>query len=298
MDSKEKADKANQSHVEFVSSPAIETNKLDKTDVLHDKALKVVLQYQGDATWTPQEEAKLFYVKFLFSHAAIFGMRTDLDLLIGNRYSMASSIFYLGYIVGTYPATFLAQRYPIHIVVFGMVLLWGVCVLAGGFCSNFGGLYVQRFFLGLLESGVSPVWMMVIGGWYNKLEQTLRMGIWFAAAPMMAIPVPLINFGIGHIKGSLSPWRYMFIFAGCITIVWAFIIPICMDPDPITAKHLDEREKFIAVSRLRVNNSAVRNTHFKKDQVLDALRSPQFWLLFFMSAALNTVNAVSTTFTP
>ncbi|KAM6517675.1 hypothetical protein FSOLCH5_008643 [Fusarium solani] len=225
-------------------------------------------------------------------------MRTDLDLLIGNRYSMASSIFYLGYIVGTYPATFLAQRYPIHIVVFGMVLLWGVCVLAGGFCSNFGGLYVQRFFLGLLESGVSPVWMMVIGGWYNKLEQTLRMGIWFAAAPMMAIPVPLINFGIGHIKGSLSPWRYMFIFAGCITIVWAFIIPICMDPDPITAKHLDEREKFIAVSRLRVNNSAVRNTHFKKDQVLDALRSPQFWLLFFMSAALNTVNAVSTTFTP
>jgi sugar phosphate permease len=115
---------------------------------------------------------------------------------------------------------------------------------------------------------------------------------------MMAIPVPLINFGIGHIKGSLSPWRYMFIFAGCITIVWAFIIPICMDPDPITAKHLDEREKFIAVSRLRVNNSAVRNTHFKKDQVLDALRSPQFWLLFFMSAALNTVNAVSTTFTP
>ncbi|KAI8664700.1 hypothetical protein LRP88_04330 [Fusarium phalaenopsidis] len=318
MDSKEKADKANQSHVEFVPSPVTETNKLDKTDVLHDnEALKVVLQYQGDATWTPQEEAKLvkkidrrllvilvltfaiqFYDKFLFSHAAIFGMRTDLDLLIGNRYSMASSIFYLGYIVGTYPATFLAQRYPIHIVVFGMVLLWGVCVLAGGFCSNFRGLYVQRFFLGLLESGVSPVWMMVIGGWYNKLEQTLRMGIWFAAAPMMAIPAPLINFGIGHIKGSLSPWRYMFIFAGCITIVWAFIILLCMDPDPITAKHLDEREKFIAVSRLRVNNSAVRNTHFKKEQVLDALRSPQFWLLFFMSATLNTVNAVSTTFTP
>lgn len=115
---------------------------------------------------------------------------------------------------------------------------------------------------------------------------------------MMAIPAPLINFGLGHIKGSLSPWRYMFIFAGSITIVWAFVILFCMDPDPITAKHLNQREKFIAVSRLRFNNSGVRNTHFKKKQVLESLKSPLFWLLFLMSATLNVVNAVTSTFTP
>ncbi|KAL5590072.1 hypothetical protein FOVSG1_011939 [Fusarium oxysporum f. sp. vasinfectum] len=305
-------------HIERVTSVVTEGNKLDKINTVHqDEALRVILRYDGESSWTAKEEAKLlrkidrrilvilvltfaiqFYDKFLFAHAAIFGMRTDLNVIVGNRFSMASSIFYLGYIVGAYPATFLAQRFPIHIVVFGLVLLWGISVLAGGFCSNFRELYVQRFFLGLLESGVSPVWMMVVGGWYTKHEQTLRMGVWFAAAPMMAIPAPLINFGLGHIKGSLSPWRYMFIFAGCLTIVWAFVILFCMDSDPIRAKSLSEREKFIAVSRLRVNNSGVRNTHFKKEQAFEALKSPLFWLLFFMSATVNTVNAVTSTFTP
>lgn len=31
-------------------------------------------------------------------------------------------------------------------------------------CTNYQGLYVQRIFLGALESGVSPGWMLVVGG--------------------------------------------------------------------------------------------------------------------------------------
>ncbi|KAG9502148.1 hypothetical protein J7337_004973 [Fusarium musae] len=185
-----------QDHIERVSSTVTASNKVEKIDTVHqDEALKILLDYDGDSIWSPDEEAKLvkkidrrllvililtfaiqFYDKFLFSHAAIFGMRTDLKLTVGNRFSMASSIFYLGYIAGAYPATFLAQRFPIHVVAFAMVCLWGACVLAGGWCNSFRELYVQRFFLGLLESGVSPVWMMVVGGWYTKVEQTFRMG--------------------------------------------------------------------------------------------------------------------------
>jgi len=41
---------------------------------------------------------------------------------------MSASIFYLGFIVGAYPAIVLAQRYPIERVVFGIVLLWGICL--------------------------------------------------------------------------------------------------------------------------------------------------------------------------
>ncbi|RSL53090.1 hypothetical protein CEP52_012863 [Fusarium oligoseptatum] len=80
---------------------------------------------------------------------------------------------------------------------------------------------------------------MVISSRYNKVEHIFRMGIWFVAATMMAIPTPLISFGIGHIKGSLSPWRHMFISAGCITITWAFVILLCLDSDPITTEHLN-----------------------------------------------------------
>jgi MFS family permease len=75
--------------------------------------------------------------------------------------------------------------------------------------TNFQGLYAQRFFLGFLEAGVSPGWMMVVGGWYRKREQAFRMGIWYSATGYVSIVSPLINYGLGHIQGSLSPWRYM-----------------------------------------------------------------------------------------
>lgn len=75
--------------------------------------------------------------------------------------------------------------------------------------TNYQGLYAQRFFLGFLESGVSPGWMMVVGGWYRKKEQAFRMGAWYSATGYVSIFAPLINYGLGHISGALSPWKYM-----------------------------------------------------------------------------------------
>jgi MFS family permease len=112
----------------------------------------------------------------MLSQAALFGLREDLDLNVGIRYSMSASIFYLGFIVGAYPAILLAQRYPIERVIFGIVLLWGICLMCTAACTNWQGLYAQRFFLGALESGVSPGWMLVVGSFYKKQEQALRMG--------------------------------------------------------------------------------------------------------------------------
>lgn len=93
---------------------------------------------------------------------ALFGLREDLDLLTGSRYSFSASIFYLGFIVGAYPAMVLAQRYPIERVASGIVTLWGICLILTVVCTGYKTLYVQRFFLGLLESGISPMFMLIV----------------------------------------------------------------------------------------------------------------------------------------
>ena len=89
---------------------------------------------------------------------------------------MSSAIFYLGFICGAYPAIVLAQRYPIERVMFGIVCAWGACLICTPACATYQGLYAQRFFLGMLESGVSPGFMLIVGGWYKKQEQAFRMG--------------------------------------------------------------------------------------------------------------------------
>jgi hypothetical protein len=39
-----------------------------------------------------------------------------------------------------------------------------------------------------LESGISPMFMLVVGGWYKKPEQALRMGAWYCCTNMLAFP--------------------------------------------------------------------------------------------------------------
>ncbi|KAF1948183.1 hypothetical protein CC80DRAFT_556597 [Byssothecium circinans] len=88
-------------------------------------------RYAGDTTWTPEEEKKLnlrldrklirlltityrlqYYDKAMLSQAALFVLREDLHLNVGDRCSFSAGILYLGFIVGSYPAILLAQRIP------------------------------------------------------------------------------------------------------------------------------------------------------------------------------------------
>jgi len=228
----------------------------------------------------------------------LFGLRTDLDLNVGLRYSLSASLFYTGFFIVSYTAIVLAQRYPIERVIFGIVILWGICLMTTAACTSYQGLYVQRFFLGALESGVSPGWMLVVGGWYKKQEQAFRMGVWYSMTGYVSIVAPLINYGLGHITGSLSPWRYMYLVAGSITIIWAFVILFFLPPDPIRAKGFSERERYIAIARMRVNNSGVRNTHFKIEQLWELMRDGKFWLTFWMALTMLVANGPVSTFTP
>lgn len=46
------------------------------------------------------------------------------------------------------------------------------------------------------------MFMLVVGGWYKKQEQALRMGAWYCWTGYVSAISPLINYGLGHIKGG------------------------------------------------------------------------------------------------
>ncbi|PGG96397.1 hypothetical protein AJ80_09833 [Polytolypa hystricis UAMH7299] len=302
-------------HEDTSSGELKPTAPIDTTHT--DEALKVLSTYQGNQVWDEKEEKRVvkkidrrllpilcityalqYYDKAMLSQAAIFGLRDDLELSVGNRYSFSASIFYLGFIVGAYPAVHMAQRWPIERVASGIVAVWGVCLMTTAACKTWQALYVQRFFLGFLESGISPMFMMIVGGWYLKPEQAMRMGAWYSATGYVSSVSPLINYGLGHIRGALSPWQYMYLVAGSITILWAIVIYYFMPPDPIRAKGFNERERYIAVARMRSNNSGVRNTHFKVAQVWESLTDVKFWLVFSMAFLIMIANGPVSSFIP
>jgi MFS family permease len=213
----------------------------------------------------------------------LFGIREDLNLTTGDRYSMTASIFYLGFIIGAYPAMFLAQRYPVERVASGLVFFWGLCLLLTVVCRDYQDIYAQRFFLGFLESGISPLFMLIVGSFYRKDEQAMRMGIWYSCTGYVSCISPLINFGFGSIPNNASTWKYMYYFAGATTIIWGVLLYFLIPPDPVRARGFNERERYILVARLRTNNSGVRNVHFKPAQALELALDPKFWLTFSMA---------------
>jgi MFS transporter, ACS family, DAL5 transporter family protein len=108
---------------------------------------------------------------------------------------------------------------------------------------------------------------------------------------------PLVNYGLGHItSGSLASWQYMFLFAGSLTVVWSAMILFFLPADPIRSRGFTDRERYIAVARLRSNNTGVRNLHWKAGQVLEALLDIKFWLIFAMGFLMQIANGPQSTF--
>ncbi|KAF2093092.1 MFS general substrate transporter [Rhizodiscina lignyota] len=258
----EKADITEHNEAEAQPGAADDLKKSITVDTVHgDEAVKVLAAYAGDETWTAKEEKKLlhkidrrllsilcityglqYYDKAMLSQAAIFGPREDLELEVGNRYFFSASIFYLGFIVGAYPAILMAQRWPIERVASCIVAVWGACLMCTAACHNWKRLFAQRFFLEFLEVGISA----------------LRMGAWYCCTGYVSIVSPLINYGLGHIKGSLAPWRYMYIVAVAVTVLWG---------------------------------AALCHVH-------DAATDVRFWLMFSIAFLAMIANGPVSTFTP
>ncbi|KAL6852242.1 hypothetical protein ACO1O0_006783 [Amphichorda felina] len=240
-----------------------------------------------------------YYDKALLSQAAIFGLREDLGLEDGLKYSWASLIFYFGYMVGTYPISFLAQRYPTRIIITVITFLWSVVVLTTPACKDYGGFLVNRFMLGLIEAGVSPIFMLVVGLWYTHAEQVSRSSWWYSFSGGSLLVSPLINYGLGHITGgSLRPWQYMYFIAGGVTLLWAVALWWVFPDTPQQSTSFTESERKLLMERVRSNNAGAEDKTFKAYQLVEALKDFQLWGISILAIVSCTGSGAVTVFAP
>lgn len=225
------------------------------------------------------------YDKGIMSAATQFGFNEDLGLttVIGynsagepitdnHKYANASMIFYVGYLVGTYPMMYLSQRYPSSRVISVAVFLWGAVVLSTAGCFSYTGIMLNRFFLGFLESTVAPAFTVLVTFWWTREEQALRTNLWYCCVGVATIISPLVNYGLGQIHGPLAPWKPMFLIIGAVTVCWSVVLFIALPDTPLTSRHLTEAERAIALRRLERNNAGTVTHVFNKAQFFEAFR--------------------------
>ncbi|KAI4868448.1 MFS general substrate transporter [Hypoxylon rubiginosum] len=227
--------------------------------------------------------------------ASVFGLRQGTNLH-GQDYSWSLSIFYFGYLVAQWPAGYLLQRLPVGKFIGSSVLAWGLLTIVTPACKSFAGLAVNRFFLGCCEAAVNPGFVLVLSMWWRQDEQPMRLTTYYSMNGIAGICGGLLGYAIGHITSGLSPWMYIFIVFGSISLAWGIIFLIFMPDIPSTARFLNERQKIVAVERVAMNRQGVKNHHFKSYQMWQCLRDPKTWILFVMSIAAQIPNAAQSSF--
>lgn len=130
--------------------------------------------------------------------------------------------------------------------------------------------------------------------WWKGDEQPIRLVTYYSMNGVAGVFGGLLGYAIGHITSGLPQWQYVFLIFGSISLVWGVMFTILMPDLPSLARFLTEQEKIVAVERVATNRQGVKNHHFKKYQMWQAIRDPKTWILLFMSIAAQIPNAAQT----
>ncbi|KKO97875.1 major facilitator superfamily transporter [Trichoderma harzianum] len=87
----------------------------------------------------------------------------------------------------------------------------------------------------------------------------------------------------------------MFLVFGLVTIAGGILLLMLLPDNPMTSR-LSNRQKAIAVIRLRNDTTGIENKTFKPSQFFEALRDPHTWLICLLTTAIHIPNAAVSTF--
>lgn len=256
--------------------------------ILEDPVLRKKLVRKIDRTIAPLL-AITYFLQFLdkntLSYTSVMGLRKDTHLK-GQEYSHLGMLFYVGELTFTmsrrrdisilfsvdhsiadnasgflateFPTQFLAQ----HISRLGLYLginisIWGTILCLHAACTNFTSLAILRTFLGVFESCVAPILVMIIAMWYKKEEQGKRVSWFYVMNSCTKIFGGLVAYGISFATSGFETWRIFFLAIGLLTVVCGVCVCIWLPDSPVKAKRFTDAEKVATLLRVKENQRSV-----------------------------------------
>ncbi|KAF1845294.1 putative allantoate permease [Cucurbitaria berberidis CBS 394.84] len=239
-----------------------------------------------------------FADKTSLNYASLMGIREDTKLNPKSQeFSWASSIFYAGYIAYEFPTTYLLRRLPLGKYTAINIALWGAVLTCHCAVGSYPGLLSVRFFLGALEATVTPAFVILTSMWYKQDEQARRMGYWLSCNGVALLTLGPMAYGLSGVhNSSLATWKILFLVLGLPTILTGGLLIYYMPDNQINARFLNDREKRIAIDRIRGNNQGIGSRVWKWEQFFEAFRDPRTYLYVLFSLLMNIPNGGITSF--
>ncbi|KAI5865836.1 MFS general substrate transporter [Durotheca rogersii] len=279
-----------------------------------DKAAEFIAEH-GEVTFDYEEEHRVLKLidrrilplilgayffqqldKSSLSQVSIFGIIEDANLK-SLEYSWLGSILYFAQLIFQPLAAFILVQYPTGKVIGVAIICWGTSQAIMAACTNFGSLLALRFLLGSFEAMIAPSCLVVTQMWWRRSEQTLRTSYWNAMNGMTFIVGSLVVYGLGHVQSEkIFRYQTVFIFCGVLTVIFGIVFITFMPDSPMEAKFMTERDRIIAVERLRANQMGVATRKWKWEHVCETALDFKTLLWFLLIVAISIASGGISTF--
>ncbi|KAF6810785.1 allantoate permease [Colletotrichum sojae] len=173
--------------------------------------------------------------------------------MTGTDFNLATSIFFVGYLLMQLPSNLLLTRVRPSFYLSLSCCLWGIVSTCNAAAKTFTHLVVIRLFLGLVECPYFPGCIFLMSSWYTRAELTRRIAYLYAGNALANMFGGLLGAAIlGGLEGDLgiAGWRWLFIIEGVAAIAFALIAMWILPDYPHTTKWLSNEERAYAAWRL------------------------------------------------
>ncbi|CAF1300901.1 unnamed protein product [Adineta steineri] len=213
----------------------------------------------------------IYFLSYLdrsnIANAKIGGIEHDIHLT-SVQYQWSLSIFFFGYVLFEVPSNIILRRWRPSRWICLIMLVWGTIAVCMAAISNFTGLLICRFLLGVFEAGLFPGIIYFMSLWYPRKMQAIRLGFFWSFSALAGAFGGLIAYGIGQIKLSkIAHWQLIFIIEGFPTILMAICCWFFLPDSHEQARFLTVEQRQLGIELLAEDSGASHNHSFSWSQV-------------------------------
>ncbi|CAD6904689.1 unnamed protein product [Tilletia laevis] len=144
------------------------------------------------------------------------GMNIELQLSVGNRYSVVVIAFFPPYIAFELLSQMGLRKFGAARWLGAAVFLWGIVMIGMGFVKTWEQLTGTRALLGIFEAALFPGAAFLLSCWYLRSEVQVRLTYFYLIAAVASGFSSIIAYGLSLLNGreGISGWRWIFIIEG------------------------------------------------------------------------------------
>ncbi|KAF9006454.1 MFS general substrate transporter [Cyathus striatus] len=240
--------------------------------------------------------AAVYFTQFLdktsLNYASIMGLP-----IVGQHYNLVSLAFYLGFLFWEFPTVYISQKLKVAKYLGFNIIAWGIILMLHSVGTSFGAFFALRFLLGMCESCVAPILILIISMFYKKNEQASRISWFYVMNGITQIFGGFVAYGISFYDGRLlAPYKIIYILLGGLAILVGVCVLIWLPDSPVHARFLTQEERIAALERVRDDQGGTENKKLKKAQIIEAVSDVRTWLIVLTTLLTSIPNGALSNF--